>query len=587
MNSQSSILRLSNPSCINEGRDRQLWRDVYESGINFVEKYLVQYSSREDGDQFRARKGLTPPPAFAKAAIMDVVNNIFQRMPDITRINGTKSYMSCLDGQNGGVDLVGSAMNYFVGMKVLPELLVMKRCGVYVDMPNANGSTLQEVVTKRIRPYLYKYTAEEIINWQIDYSDNFNDYSSVLLRESYMEMDKKFNMPVREKERYRHMYIGDDGFVHIRYFTGNEVQIDDQGNETDEEVILPIDRIPFIMYEIPHSLLVDAARYQVALLNMNSSDINYCIYSNFPFYIEQQDWRSNNVFSKPNEGGGFAGEGTSASSADGSKREMDTGTREGRAYAQGLERPGFIAPPPDPLRVSMEKQKELKSDIRMLINLSVIQLGQVQASSDSKEMDNQGLEAGLSAIGIELERGERKIAEFWSMYENAEEVATVHYPPRYSLKTDTARLGEATELMGIVSSFPSQTCRKEISKQAARTLLGCKVSRDTLDKIETEIEEAEIIVTDPEVIIDEVTAGILDKENAAKALLLPADSVKKANKEHADRLAEIQAAQVPAGGQARGVADTGNPTDGKAEKVKAADTTKDTVPKDKTRGGGK
>ena len=33
-------------------------------------------------------------------------------------------------------------------------------------------------------------------------------------------------------------------------------------------------------------------------------------------------------------------------------------------------------------------------------------------------MDNQGLEAGLSYIGLVLESAERRIAEFWAAYED-------------------------------------------------------------------------------------------------------------------------------------------------------------------------
>ena len=35
-------------------------------------------------------------------------------------------------------------------------------------------------------------------------------------------------------------------------------------------------------------------------------------------------------------------------------------------------------------------------------------------------MDNQGLEAGLSYIGLVLEAAERQIAEFWAAYEERE-----------------------------------------------------------------------------------------------------------------------------------------------------------------------
>jgi hypothetical protein len=569
---ETSLLQSMHPDYVDSLVDWRLWRDVYKSGWHFVARYLEQFSIRENDAQFETRKRLTPAPAFAKSAIMEVVNNIFQRMPDITRTGGTKSYMESLDGLNGGVDLTGSAMNYFIGMNVLPELLVMKRVGVYVDMPDAEGMTLRDVRSKNIRPYLYKYFAEEIVNWQLDLSDTVNEYSSLLLREDYMVRDPDWNMPIGTEQRYRHMWIGDDGFVHVCYYNNNEVPIDENGTECENEMILKITKIPFVMFQIPHSLLEDAARYQVALLNMNSSDIAYCIYSNFPFYTEQRDDRANTPFGRGPDSGGFPKEGTAKGAAEAADREVQVGTTVGRSYPIGTERPGFIAPPTEPLRASMEKQDKFELAIRKLVNLSVIQLGQVQASAESKMMDNSGLEAGLSAIGIELERGERKIGQFWSEYENSEP-PTVHYPLRYSLKSDTERRDEAKSLTELVPQYPSQIMRREVVKLAARTLMSSKISKPTMQKIEDEIDKCEIVVTDPDTILAQVEAGVLDKKNAAKALILPEDAVDIANKEHAVRLATIAEHQSKNLPGARGNPDAaGDTTQGSTEKQSADGT---------------
>lgn len=564
---ETALLQALHPDYVDSLQDWRLWRDVYKSGWHFVARYLEQFSRRENDEAFEKRKRLTPAPAFAKSAIMEVVNNIFQRMPDIIRTDGSTSYMECLDGLNGGVDLTGSAMNYFMGMNVLPELLVMKRVGVYTDMPQLSGATLRDVRTNNIRPYLYKYYAEEIINWQLDLTDTVNEYSSILLREDYVVRDPNWGMPIGTAQRYRHMWIGNDGFVHVQYYNENEVAINEFGDEGGEELILPIKKIPFVMFQIPHSLLEDAARYQVALLNMNSSDIAYCLYSNFPFYTEQQDDRANTPYNRGPDSGGFGGEGLGASGTQSQAREVQIGTTNGRGYPVGVERPQFIAPPSDPLRASMEKQDSLELAIRKLVNLSVIQLGQVQASAESKMMDNGGLEAGLSAIGIELERGERKIAQFWSIYENSDP-ATIHYPLRYSLKSDTERRQECKDLTALVPQFPSQTMRKEIIKLAARTLMGPKISKPQMLIIEAEIDKCEIVVTDPDTVLAQVEAGVLDKKNAAKALMLPDGAVDIANAEHAERLATIAMHQQKVLPGARGNPDAAtDPAEGAIEKL--------------------
>ena len=53
---------------------------------------------------FNDRLEMTPIPAFARLAINDVRNSIFQRMRNITRRGGSASYQSAVAGLNLGVD---------------------------------------------------------------------------------------------------------------------------------------------------------------------------------------------------------------------------------------------------------------------------------------------------------------------------------------------------------------------------------------------------------------------------------------------------------------------------------------------------
>jgi len=55
-------------------------------------------------------------------------------------------------------------MNAFVGVKVLTELLVMGRVGVFVDAPFVpRSATLAN--TGNVAPYLYRYDIEDILSW--------------------------------------------------------------------------------------------------------------------------------------------------------------------------------------------------------------------------------------------------------------------------------------------------------------------------------------------------------------------------------------------------------------------------------------
>lgn len=231
---------------------------------------------------------------------------------------------------------------------------------------------------------------------------------------------------------------------------------------------------------------------------------------------------------------------------------------------------------------SMAKQDELKADIRHLVKLAVSELSPKMASAESKQQDNQSLEAGLSAIGMVLEHGERIIARYWTMYEDRNgKQPTISYPQRYALVNDKDRRDEAKELRESAKSIPSKTYRKEAIKKIAEINLGTAVSDKVLATIGEEIDNAAVVVVDPDVLKDHVELGILDLESASQSVGYPAGSVAKAAKEHAERVARIAESQE----KARGVADLGGSAP--ASQTEKQETATDDVVKDTTRGKGK
>jgi hypothetical protein len=110
----------------------------------------------------------------------------------------------------------------------------------------------------------------------------------------------------------------------------------------------------------------------------------------------------------------------------------------------------------------MEKEQQIKNDIRRLLNLSLSNLEPKFASADSKSKDDRSLESGLSAIGLILEHAERQVAEIWSEYTSSK-AATVHYPRAYSLKSETERREEAKNDAALMPLVPSLTYQKKIA----------------------------------------------------------------------------------------------------------------------------
>ncbi len=562
--------------------DWKLWRDVYEGGQDFIELYLEKFA-RESNEDFVSRKKLSYNPAFAAEAVNEIKNSIFQRLTDISRVGGSKTYSTAVLGLSGGVDLLGSSMNTFIGREVLPELLTMSKVGIYVDMPADVGYTLADATNKH--PYVYVYQVEDLRSWDYDDDYSLNEFKTVLLRDSVLEYDKDTKLPVGRVERYKRLWL-EGGKVYAQYYDASGGKIFATGEKaagSGEEAIvaLNINRIPFMVADIGKSLLADVAKYQVALLNLVSSDLSYAVYSNFPFYTEQFDPRVDMGFAQT--GGSVVDTGVTG------PIEVKLGTKRGRRYPKGMERPGFIHPSSEPLQISMEKEEQMKREIRQLVALAVTNLDPKMASAESKAADNAGLESGLSYIGLELQRIERKIAEFWAMYEKTDP-ATVNYPETYDIKSREDKQKEAEALAALLPRVPSSTYHKALHRRIAYLLVGRDVSASDLRKIDSEIKNANGLTSNYEELKSDVEVGLCDLETASQLRGYPKGSVAKAAKEHAERLARIAIAQTPPDNSdhsgVRGVTDTQDKPgeNASAEKKESTDTTKDGTVGTKQRG---
>lgn len=555
------------------------WRLVYEGGECFVNSYTKKFSERETNASYRERLCITPSPSFAKSAVNDVKNSIFQRLTEIVRRGGTDSYVRAVMGQDNGVDLHGSSMNTYIGREVLPELLSMGRVGIYVDAPPLVGPTLLD--QQKSHPYLYAYRVEDILSWSYR-KDKVDEYQSVLLQDWVDDCDLETGLPMDQWCRYRHVWLDANGKVNIQFYDDDCNAVDMEGNVTGyNPIILNIERIPFTLSVISESLLADAANHQIALLNMESSDVSYLLKSGFPFYTEQQDDAQFSSYLAQ-----ISQDGTASGKDLNKTREISVGPTQGRIYGKGLDRPEFINPSSEPIVASMQKQDRLKADIRALINLAVANIQPKMASAESKSFDERGLEAGLSYIGLELEHMERKVAEFWQMYEGASADITIKYPQKYSLQTDADRRQDVEQLEKLRDSIPSPDFQKSISKQMITILLSGKITVEEMDKMYKEIDNAKCFTANPDIIFAAIEHGVMSLEIAAQLLGLPPDSVAQAAKDHADRAARVAMAQSdPA---ARGVPDlSANPASaGSAEKTASVDTTLNTDTQNPQRGKG-
>lgn len=562
------------------------WRFTMEGGDDYIDEFVKKFSKLEDETEFKARKLITPIPAFAKSSVIDIKNAIFQRLIDVKRADGPASYRSVLDGSNLGVDLLGNSMDSFIGRVILPELLSLGKVGIYIDMPLIpdNISLAVRRSNLRMRPYIYMYQTEDIRSWAWQNINERSELSALLLRDRIFAVDPITKLPVEEKERFRWYWvdfvqIGErvEKRVFVQFFNEDGDKITPAGvHDPQSAIMLDIDRIPFVILELSHSLLTDIANHQIALVNLSSSDINYAVKSNFPFYTEQFDprWESANIRGPaPGTNTGAADEAKVAAEASGT-----TGAAAGRKYPKGLDRPQFIHPSSEPLAVSMDKQEQLKKEIRQLMNLNISNLQPTRTSAEARAYDERTLESGLSYIGLELEYAERRIESFWSMYEGVQSNAVIVYPQTYSLRTIAERRQEAEALDKIKQTVPSKTFRTELTKKQADITIGTEVSLETMETINSEIDKAAAPSGVAADLAKDFESGFVSLETASQARGYKKGEVEKAKQDHAERLARIKEAQTSS---------DSDPLTNRQDKAGQRDTTEDGIPIDKTRGEAK
>lgn len=592
MPARLTIEKLRHPRHTLMSLEWEKYRLAFEGGRFFKQRFLKRFSARETKEDFEQRREMTHVPAHAKAAIMDIRNAIFKSMVDITRRNGPDSYIQAIHGLNHGVDGKGNSMNSYLGQVILPELLVIGRVGVYVDKPQLllDGASLADI--QGVAPYLYHYQAEDIFSWHYN---EFNQLDVVLLRDHAFTVDDVTGLINGETENFRLLKLIDlDGRQQVevslygRSTRGPNDRLQSEPTHhpalLEPPLVIDIPEIPFVLLELDNSLMADIADYQITMLNLASSDVNYAIKSNFPFYVEQFHPGMELPDIRPSEMGG---DGSSTEGNITRNREVQTGVAQGRRYPGGLDAPSFIHPSPEPLKASMELQERMRSEIRQLVNLSLSAIQAVRASAESKDRDNQGLQGGLQNIGLELEHAERNIGRIWWLYEsNQPEEVTVKYPASYNLRTDEDRRREAAELRKLLPAIPSPTFQKQTAKDIVLIMQGHKVTIDEVETMFEEIDSSAVVVTDPDIIKQDHEAGFVGTALASELRGYPKGASDQAAKDHAERAARIVTAQTAAA-NARGAPDLGNaPEAGREERTRANDPTMQQTTADRTRGEG-
>lgn len=530
------------PEYMARERDWILFRHVLQGGRDFVFRYVKRLSEHESDFEWQRRCELTPVPGFARGGVLKVTNAILQRLDAIRRHGGPDSYQRAVTGEAGGVDLHGSSMEHFFGQQILVELAFMGKVGIMTDSPQL---PLRRTIAQRgdARPYIYPFVAEDIRNWEFFVQGDRLKLRRLLLRIRTDVFEDRFGFVEGMVEEFRAFWVDEEGRINVQSF-------DAENHPLDDGFILNLPEIPFTILELNQSLLNDIAQHQVLLVNFESTDANYGLRSNVPFYVEK--------FNRQAELAGMLNEEVEEdvdlddefdTTRGGDRPQtLKIGSADGRRFDKDLEYPRYIHPSDVPLRVSMDKQARLKEDIEALLALAIANAKPKFSSALSREFDERGLDAGLAAIGQVCELGERSVARHWASYERTDP-ATVKYPERWRLLSDEERRKNAAALETLEQAFTSVTARKELQKERAEILLGGKISDEALRDVMNQIDASPWPTADPNILRADAEMGFVSRVGASDARGYPKDEAGKAAEERAQR--EQVAAEAQRGEEAR------------------------------------
>ena len=525
------------------------WRLTYEGGERFINKFLYR-RNKEKPEDFQDRRKTTYNVNYVKSGVNKIRNSILNQLNEILRESDSESYLNAFRGLNRGVDMKGSSYIKFL-IDPLTELLVLGKVGIYVDSPN--NSDLENLSFNNNHPYLYYYPPEDIIDWR--YDDEV--LTRLLLRDSVYDYDE-LGFPQSEKDRFRFYILGSQD--QNNRSNGVNVYLSDRKSDLKTAPLhqtLDLDEIPFVIGEVSSSLLVDVCNLQIALLNIESSDVDFILKSNIPFYIEQYDPRqeqyNQHVLEKEKV------------DEDGKKideEQVIIGSTQGRKYAAGLQAPSFIHPSSEPIQTSMSKEDQIKRSIYTLLDISLLEIEPRSASAESRSRSERALESGMSAFGLVLNQMDSDIGRIWSKYENTLP-PNIIYPEVYDTSSDETKIREATDILSLKNKVTSATYKRELMKMASERLLRGKAPEKLLD-ISSEIDESPGTSSDPEDIASDIEHGIVGVQTASILRGYSDEEYLKAEESHARRLIRIQEAQ--SNPSARGLSDLDGEDNADAEK---------------------
>lgn len=199
-----------------------------------------------------------------------LVGQVFSK-PPVTEFPEDQEYLQD-DPMGTGITLEQQAKS------VLSDLLSMGRAGLWVDYPSTiDGATVEQVSNGEIRPVIFNYKPEDIINWRVQRVGSRMLTTLVVLAEEYIAKDDGFD--VFKQVQHRELRLDENGEYCVRIWRPGTRAMTTNG------FVYPLDgngkrfrEIPFVFVGIENNdhTVDNPPMYDLSVLNIahfrNSAD---------------------------------------------------------------------------------------------------------------------------------------------------------------------------------------------------------------------------------------------------------------------------------------------------------------------------
>lgn len=369
-------------------------------------------------------------------------------------------------------DATRTGMKYDLFMQMAATFAIAAgHTGILVDMPSGGGvMTVEEVKRNKIRPYLSLVQAQQILDWELDDKGQFEWV--------------KIEIPTQQNRTWKKQVDSDTRtFVIWTKYDWEKWQVYLENGENGKQVQKarqidggehPCGEVPLVILKNKNSLLHSWFGESAVrdICDINIAILNWCSFAD-----EEIANRCLNIL-------------TMQESGDDSPIELSHYNI--LTYAEGAERPQYLAPSDTVLKLIGDQIKDARSEIYRLARLSGSTglLGVREATSGvAYAFEFNETNQSLSAKAQYVEQAELDIHRLYAKWlgKDSQDMSIV-YPREFGVDDFLIELQILTEAR---ATLTSEKAIRELEKRVTSKMFS-RESQKLRDEIAKEIEQAEL-----------------------------------------------------------------------------------------------